>query len=62
MGRIGWALNQKTDGSPVACRAGRITVHSRGVCGRALEPRDAREGRLGIAAAANRTRKSDRPG
>jgi hypothetical protein len=53
---IGWALNQRTDGDSVACRAGRITVHSRGVCGRALEPRDAREGRPGIAAAANRTR------
>ena len=38
------------------CRAGGISMHSRGVCERALEPRDVGEGPLGNATAANRTR------
>jgi hypothetical protein len=38
------------------CRAEAITSHPRGVCERALEPRDVWEGASGTAAAANRTR------
>ncbi len=38
------------------CRAGGITSQPRGVCERALEPRDDWEGPSGKAAAANRTR------
>jgi hypothetical protein len=38
------------------CRAGGITMLSRGGCGRALEPRATWEGPPGKAAAANRTR------
>ena len=38
------------------CRAGGITMQPRGVCERALEPRDDWEGPSGKAAAANRTR------
>jgi hypothetical protein len=38
------------------CRAEGITVHPRGVCERALNPRGVREDPSGIAAAANRTR------
>jgi len=38
------------------CRAGGITTHPRGACGRALKLRGGWEGPLGKAAAANRTR------
>jgi len=38
------------------CRAGDITMQSRGVCRRVLKPRTSWEGSPGKAAAANRTR------
>jgi len=43
-------------GKFLCCRAGAITSHPRGVCGRELKPRDDWEGPLGKAAAANRIR------
>jgi len=41
---------------PRQCRAGDITIYSRGVCRRVLKPWGMREGPPGKAAAANRTR------
>ena len=59
---LGWASTGRCPGYSVlshpGCRAGGITVHPRGVCERALNPREAREGPSGTAAAANRTRES----
>ena len=51
-----WTLSQVSGGQLDRCRAGGITMHPRGVRERALEPRGAREGPPGKAAAANRTR------
>ena len=59
-GYLGWASTGRCPGYSVlshpGCRAGGITVHPRGVCERALNPRETREGPSGTAAAANRTR------
>ena len=51
-----WTQCQVSGGNFQGCRAGGITLSPRGVCRRVLESRESREGPLGKAAAANRTR------
>ncbi len=51
-----WTQGHVSGDNFKGCRAGGITMHPRGVCRRVLKSRQAWEGPLGKAAAANRTR------